>query len=134
MRDFLGRIRRYFPKALYVNNHTGSKFTADEKAVRRLVDVLDQYGFGLIDSRTTKDTAIPRVMRSLGRPYLHRDVFLDNKADIAYIQGQIKKAVARAKRRGYAIAIGHPRPKTFEALRRSRGLFKEVRLIYVDDL
>ncbi len=134
MERVVARIRRLFPKARYVNNHTGSKFTADEAAVRRLVRVLDRYGFGLVDSRTTAETKIPAVMARLGRRYLHRKVFLDNEADIAYIQGQLKKAVQKAKQEGYAIAIGHPRPATIEALRRSKGILKEVRLVYIEDL
>ena len=134
MERVVERIRRLFPKARYVNNHTGSRFTADELAVRRLVEALDRYGFGLVDSRTTAKTKVPVVMRDLGRPYLHRDIFLDNKADIAYIQSQLKKAIQKAKRQGYAIAIGHPKPATIEALRRSKGILKEVQLVYIEDL
>ena len=134
MARVVGRIRELFPKARYVNNHTGSKFTADEEAVRRLVGVLERYDFRLLDSRTTAKTKVPKVMQDLGRPYLHRDIFLDNEADVAYIQSQLKKAVELAKRRGYAVAIGHPKPATIEALRRSKGILKEVQLVYIEDL
>ena len=44
-------------------------------------------------------------------------MFLDNKADVAYTEGQLREAAAIAKRTGSAIAIGHPRPTTLEAVR-----------------
>jgi polysaccharide deacetylase 2 family uncharacterized protein YibQ len=127
-------IRRRFPRARFINNHTGSKFTADLSAMRRLISVLQRYDFVFVDSRTTAQTKAPKVMREFGYPYIHRDVFIDNELDVAHIKKQIKKAVRLAKRKGYAIAIGHPHKKTIEALRASKGVLKEVRLVYIDEL
>ena len=127
-------IRRQFPKARFMNNHTGSKFTADLAAMRRLVSAMQRYDFFFVDSRTTAQTKAPKVMREFGYPYIHRDIFIDNELDVARIKEQIKKAVRLAKRKGYAIAIGHPHKKTIEALRASKGVLKEVRLVYIDEL
>ncbi len=127
-------IRKKFPRAKFINNHTGSCFTANYKAMKRLIKVLDKYGFYFIDSRTTPKTQVPRLMRELGRAYLARDIFLDNELNVAYIKRQIKKAVRRAKRKGFAIAIGHPHRATIQALRESKKVLKEVELIYVDEL
>ena len=128
------KIRHDFPRARYVNNHTGSKFTADLSAMRRLISVLDRYHFKFLDSRTTAQTKVPKVMQELGRPYIHRDIFLDNDPSIPAIKAQIKKAVALARKKGLAIAIGHPHKNTIEALRQSKKLLKSVHLIYVDKL
>ncbi len=127
-------IRRAFPRARFVNNHTGSRFTADKEAMMRLIGVLDRYGFGFIDSRTTASTKVPQVQKIYGHPYIARDIFLDNEQNERYIRNQLKKAIEKAKRKGYAIAIGHPHPTTIKALKDAKGLLKQVRLVYVDEL
>ena len=126
-------IKKEFPKVKYVNNHTGSKFTANEIAMNRLMFSLRKKNMMFIDSRTTAKTMVPRVMKNYGLPYIARDVFLDHVADINEIKKQIKKAVAIAKRSGNAIAIGHPRPDTLQALRESKHLFKGVELVGIND-
>jgi uncharacterized protein len=44
-------------------------------------------------------------------------VFLDNKENVAYSEAQLREAAAIAQRTGSAIAIGHPRATTLEAVR-----------------
>ena len=134
MDRYIARLRKEFPRARCINNHTGSRFTANYEAMKRLIGVLDRYRFCFLDSRTTPKTQVPRLMRHLHRPYLARNIFLDNDIDVAKIKAQLKKAVRLAKRKGLAIAIGHPHAKTLEAIRESKGILKEVRLIYVDEL
>ena len=134
MDHYIARLRKKFPHARCINNHTGSRFTADYEAMKRLIGVLDRYRFCFLDSRTTPKTQVPKLMRRLHRTYLARDIFLDNDIDVAKIKTQLKKAVRLAKRKGLAIAIGHPHAKTLEAIRESKGILKEVRLIYVDEL
>ncbi len=134
MDRYIATLRKKFPRARCINNHTGSRFTADYEAMKRLIGVLDRYRFCFLDSRTTPKTQVPRLMRDLHRRYLARNIFLDNDMDVAKIKAQLEKAVRLAKRQGLAIAIGHPHAKTLEAIRRSKGILKEVRLIYVDEL
>ena len=127
-------IRHNFPKARFVNNHTGSAFTANKEAMERLIRVLDKYHFQFIDSRTTPLTKVPQVQKEFGHPYIARNIFLDNKQNVSYIKSQLKKAVHIAQKKGFAIAIGHPHPATLKALAQSQGILKKVRLIYVDEL
>jgi len=134
MERIIASVRKNFPRARYINNHTGSKFTADYQALKRLMPILDKYHFRLVDSRTTPKTQIPRIMQELHRPYIARNIFLDNKQDVAYIKRQIQKAVALARKKGLAIAIGHPHPATIKALRESKEILKKVDLIYIDQL
>ena len=126
--------KELFPKVRYINNHTGSKFTADERAVNRLVFALKKHNINFIDSRTTADTTVPKVMQNYGLEYVARDVFLDHEADKEYIKNQIKTAVKLAKSHGSAIAIGHPHANTILALRESKALLREVDLVYVNKL
>jgi len=125
-------VKKLFPRAYYVNNHTGSRFTSDKRAVKDLIVALKKEGIGFLDSRTTAQTKVPEVMQSLGRPYIARDVFLDHESDVEYIQEQIKKAIKKAKEHGSAIAIGHPRKETLQALKNSKRALQSVELVYIN--
>lgn len=127
------KLRELFPKARYFNNHTGSKFTADEDAMNKLMYALNSEHISFIDSRTTSKTKVPVVMKNLGLPYIARDVFLDHDPEVEAIKKQIKRAIRIAKKHGSAIAIGHPHKKTLQALRESKELFGDVDLIRIDD-
>jgi len=127
-------IKYHFPKVKYINNHTGSKFTSDEKAMNKLIVALNEQNISFIDSRTTADTKVPVVMEKFGYKYVSRDVFLDHHPDKAYVKSQIKKAIKIAKSEGIAIAIGHPHANTIMALYESKNLFKDVELVYVNRL
>jgi polysaccharide deacetylase 2 family uncharacterized protein YibQ len=128
------QVKSLFPKVRYINNHTGSKFTSDEKAMNRLVYVLKRENIGFVDSRTTSKTKVPQVMKNYGLPYIGRDVFLDHSPDIASVKKQIKRAVKIARSHGLSIAIGHPHKKTLQALRESKELLKSVELVRIDEL
>jgi polysaccharide deacetylase 2 family uncharacterized protein YibQ len=39
-----------------------------------------------------------------------------------------------AKKKGYAIAIGHPHKVTMQALASAKEIFKDVELVYIDEL
>lgn len=128
------QIREWFPNAKYINNHTGSKFTANKQALRKLFKVLEKYNFQFIDSRTTPETKVKFITKEFNLEYIRRDIFLDNKADIEYIKGQLKKAITKAKRKGIAIVIAHPRKTTIKALANSSELLSEVELININKL
>ncbi len=127
-------IQKWFPRVHFINNHTGSKFTSNELAMNRLIYALEKHHIHFIDSRTIASTKAPKVLKNMGLPYVHRDIFLDHHMDVAYVKEQIKKAVAYAKKHKTAIAIGHPHPNTLEALRESKALLKEVDLVYVREV
>ncbi|MDD2651703.1 MAG: divergent polysaccharide deacetylase family protein [Sulfurimonas sp.] len=127
-------LKELFPKVKYINNHTGSKFTADEAAMDRLILALKSQNITFIDSRTTGSSKAQKVSKKYDLEYIGRDVFLDHQMDKSYIVAQIKKAIQIAKKHGTAIAIGHPHSNTIAALNESKSLFKEVELVLVDKL
>ena len=118
----------------YINNHTGSKFTANERAMNKLIAALNDNHIYFVDSRTTAQTKAPKVLKNFGQKYVSRDVFLDNKMDKNYIKAQLKDAIRIAKIHGTAIAIGHPHPHTLAALGESKKLLKEVDLVYINQI
>jgi hypothetical protein len=128
------KLKKLFPKVKYINNHTGSKFTANEIAMNRLMFALNANNIRFIDSRTTAQTKAPKVMKNFGFKYMARDVFLDHHMDKAYVKKQIKEAIKIAKRHGTAIAIGHPHKNTIEALYESKNLLKDVDVVFINRL
>ena len=124
-------IKKEFPRVRYLNNHTGSKFTANERAVHRLIYALNKNHIHFIDSRTTVKTKVPEVEKAYGLKYVARDVFLDDHTNKAYILNQIKIAIKVAKLNGHAIAIGHPHKATLAAIKEAKKLFKSVELVQV---
>ncbi len=127
-------LRRLFPRAHYINNHTGSRFTADESAMMKFYRAMKDEGFAFIDSRTTAKSKVGRVAHRFGDDYVARDIFLDNVKSVSYIHGQLKKAVRMAKKNGYAIAIGHPHRVTMEALAEAKPILQGVEAVYIDEI
>ena len=76
------KIRKDFPNAKFINNHTGSKFTSNKKAVIKLLNALDKYGFIFIDSKTISNSKVEEVLKSKNQKYIFRDVFLDNTQNL----------------------------------------------------
>jgi uncharacterized protein len=99
-----------------VNNHMGSRATADAATMRDVMAVLRAHGVYFLDSRTTADTVAERVARESGVPALHRDVFLDVVSEPDAIRRALVQAVGRARSQGSAVAIGHVHPLTVELL------------------
>ena len=134
LRGVIAKLRADFPNAKFINNHTGSKFTADERAMQNLLRAMNEHGFLFIDSRTSPATKAKAAMNGLGMRYVHRDVFLDNQNSVAAVRKKLREAVALAKKQGYAIAIGHPKSSTLRALANSADILGEVDLVYLDEI
>jgi uncharacterized protein len=124
------------PHAVGVNNHQGSRATADSVLMEELMPALRQRGLFFIDSRTTTATVAYNVAESSGVRAASRKVFLDDTPTKEAIRAQINLAARDATRDGFAIAIGHPHPATLAALGQmvpqleSRG----IRLVFASDV
>ncbi len=114
------------PQAVGVNNHMGSRATADPRVMREVLEVLHRRGLYFLDSRTTRDTVAFQMARSMGIPAVERSVFLDDRREASYIEGQVRGLLRKARKEGSAVAIGHPDPVTVRALRRSLGLLRSA--------
>jgi len=127
-------IRKLFPNAKYLNNHTGSLFTSDYAKMKVLYNLLRQEGFVFIDSRTSSETKVKKITHDVGDAYVARDIFIDNELKVPYMHTQLKKAVRIAKKKGYALAIGHPHKATMKALKSAKHILKDVELVYIDGI
>jgi polysaccharide deacetylase 2 family uncharacterized protein YibQ len=123
------------PHATGVNNHMGSRFTADRKAMEFILKEIRSRGLFFVDSKTTRDSVAYQVAREMGVPSAARSVFLDDDRNPAAIKKELDIAVMLAKRGRGVIAIGHPFPNTMRVLHEELPVLKEkVRLVPVHAL
>ncbi len=104
------------PFIVGVNNHMGSKATADLRTMTWVMQEIGGRGLAFIDSRTTAATVAEDAARAQGVPTGRRRVFLDNTSSPAAIRAQLEEAVYQARLEGEAIAIGHLHPSTVKVL------------------
>ncbi|MBQ5471575.1 MAG: divergent polysaccharide deacetylase family protein [Treponema sp.] len=90
-----------------INNHEGSKITANAEQMCYVLKVCSDYGVFFLDSRTNKDTAVPAVASALGYSYYERNIFLDNQKTRENIISEVLKGLAIANKNGSVIMIGH---------------------------
>jgi len=98
------------PHAIGMNNHMGSKATADKRVMKVVLQVCKERGLFFLDSRTSYRTVVPAVAKELGVATLRNDVFLDDVYTQSHIMkqiGELKKIISRNET---CIAIGHVGP------------------------
>ncbi|MEM9232752.1 MAG: divergent polysaccharide deacetylase family protein [Pseudomonadota bacterium] len=102
-----------------VNNHTGSKFTADRDAMAVVLKELDQRGLFFLDSITTGRPVAHRLAAQHDYAVIERNVFLDHDYEnisVESVKAQLAELERIAVADGYAIGIGHPYKVTTEVL------------------
>ena len=135
MHEKIKKIRRDFPRAKYTNNHTGSRFTSDYDAMDKAYRALIEQGFIFVDSKTIAQTAVARAAKKYNQPYISRDIFLDDDPSANAVRRELISAVNLAKKRGYAIAIGHPKKNTIAVIKASKNnILKDVEVVYLKDI
>jgi polysaccharide deacetylase 2 family uncharacterized protein YibQ len=95
------------PHVVGINNHMGSKATADLRTMTWVMQELKARGMAFIDSRTSRKTVAEQAALAQGVPAGRRHVFLDNERAPDAILRQLDEAVTRCRIEGQAIAIGH---------------------------
>ena len=104
------------PHVRGVNNHMGSELTQYRPQMDWLMEELQAQALYFVDSRTSSDTVAANVAQEYGLPHLSRQVFLDNEPTRDAIDERFNAAIARARKDGLAVAIGHPYRETLDYL------------------
>jgi len=104
------------PGLVGINNHEGSRFTADAAALKPVMAVLQARHLFFFDSRTGPRSAVGAAARAAGVTTAARDIFLDDDPQPEAVSAQLEALARQAKRTGAAIAIGHPREATLKLL------------------
>ena len=125
-----------FPGIAGVNNHMGSRFTEDAERMDVVMKELEKRGLFFLDSKTTPHSAGEKAAKDNRVRYVSRNVFLDNEDKFDYVMRQLRQTEAIARKNGYAVAIGHPKEQTYNALKvwlptlKSRNL----RLVHLSEI
>jgi polysaccharide deacetylase 2 family uncharacterized protein YibQ len=99
-----------------VNNHMGSRFTANKPDMETVLKLFRARGLMFLDSRTTAQTVGEQTAQELGVPTMPRNVFLDDDEAPDAVRRRLAETEAVARRQGFVVAIGHPHEATLQAL------------------
>lgn len=119
-----------------INNHMGSRLTQDKAKMDELMGILASKKLFFVDSKTIQTSVAADEAAKAGVPYAERDVFLDHIESRAFVDKALAQAERTAARKGYAIAIGHPKSFTIEGLRAWLPTLKAkgIEIVPVSDL
>jgi polysaccharide deacetylase 2 family uncharacterized protein YibQ len=95
------------PQAVGMNNHMGSRASADERVMNVVMEYLRANRRFYLDSRTTTESVGAGVANLHSVPFLERDIFLDNEPQTESIQEAFESGIQVARAKGYAVLIGH---------------------------
>jgi polysaccharide deacetylase 2 family uncharacterized protein YibQ len=100
-----------------VNNHMGSKATGDRSLMMVILRKIKKKGLFFVDSMTAHNSVCAGLADEMDLAFGKRDVFLDNVNTREAIIKQVLALAQRARRKGYAVAIGHDRHLTMQVLK-----------------
>ncbi|WQG59219.1 divergent polysaccharide deacetylase family protein [Pseudomonas sp. RTB3] len=120
------------PYAVGINNHMGSRMTAEPEAMTWLVAELQRRHLFLLDSRTSASTVAAAEAQRIGLASLSRDIFLDDERTAAAITAQFEAAIKLAHKQGSVVMIGHPYPQTLAVLERELPRLKAQGVEWID--
>lgn len=125
------------PHVAGINNHMGSLLTRHPGHMQWLMEEIKrQQRLYFIDSRTTHHTVANQLAHEFQVPSRQRDVFLDDDPEPSAITKQFFRLIAKAKKQGSAIGIGHPYESTTRVLRQLLPQLKQhnIELVAVSQL
>ncbi|MBM7606437.1 polysaccharide deacetylase 2 family uncharacterized protein YibQ [Metabacillus crassostreae] len=95
------------PYAVGMNNHMGSKVTADKRVMRIILEVCKERNLYYLDSKTTGKSVVSDLAKELQVPYLENELFFDEQYTIQHIIKQANLLMSRIEQDNEIIAIGH---------------------------
>jgi hypothetical protein len=91
-----------------INNHMGSKATADIETMRAVLEYLKERNMFFLDSVTTGESVAGAIAAEISLPYAERNsMFLDNERERDYIERALRSGFSLAETSGRAVMIGH---------------------------
>jgi polysaccharide deacetylase 2 family uncharacterized protein YibQ len=114
------------PFAVGINNHMGSKATADQRVMQVVLEVCHQRGLFFLDSRTNHQSVVGKLSEQIGVKSMNNQIFLDEQYTTQHIMKQISRISIYLAKHDECIVIGHvgpPGKKTAEALKQAKAQF-----------
>lgn len=125
------------PHVIGISSHRGSLLTRHPGHMEWLMqEILRRDGLFFIDSYTTNESIALQIARESGVLATRRDVFLDHDRSPEALLREFERLKQLARKRGKAIAIGHPYPETLELLEKELpGLVRDgIELVPISEL
>ncbi|MCP8968520.1 divergent polysaccharide deacetylase family protein [Ectobacillus ponti] len=126
------------PYAIGMNNHMGSKATADERIMRIVLSVCKEYGLFYLDSKTNPHSVVPKIARELDVPVIENEMFFDDVYTSAHVTRQASLLLKRMQEEKTMIIIGHVGPPgeiTASVIQSHIPQLKEAgEIVFVSDL
>lgn len=105
------------PYAKGLNNHMGSKATADEQLMEIIMSFLKEKNLFFLDSKTSPRSIAYDLALKKKVPAACRQVFLDADQGRSKIKDRLFELFNYARKNGQAVGIGHPFPETINVLK-----------------
>lgn len=113
----LDALRGEFGRLDGFNHHMGSQASTEDAVVGPVLDWAARENLLVVDSYTAARSRVYPMARERELPALRVDLFLDGEEESEpEIMENLAAAAAIARKRGWAVVIGHPRPETLSAL------------------
>lgn len=132
--EILEKGIRSVPHARGISNHMGSAFTQDERAMSAVISTVKKHNLFFLDSVTIARTVGYNLAKMQGLKALKRDLYLDDSDDPAEIEKQWTHLLTVADKKGYAIALAHPKKNTLEFLKKKVENNNQITVVPVSDL
>lgn len=113
------RVRRaidHVPGAVGLNNHMGSRATADSRVMALVLEEVSRHPLFFLDSRTTPESKAWKMAQEAGIPSVQRDLFIDPLEEVTSVEENLWELAELAARNGHAVGVGHDRQQTLSAL------------------
>lgn len=99
-----------------ITSTTGSKFTANAKAMKPVLEEIKARGLMYFDAKASPDSVGLKLAQEMGLPALAADRFIDRDLSRGAIDDQLKGLEAVAKAQGAAVGLGFSYPNTIERI------------------
>jgi polysaccharide deacetylase 2 family uncharacterized protein YibQ len=121
------------PFAVGMNNHMGSKATADPRVMKVVLEVCHDRGLFFLDSRTNYRSVVSKLADQLEVSTLDNHIFLDDQYTSQHINKQVALINTYLLKHDECVVIGHVGPsglKTAAALNQaSRNLSDKLEFV-----
>lgn len=134
IRKVVEKALKTTPEVRGMNNHMGSRATADRRVMEAVLEVCRRKELFFIDSMTTSKSVVGEAAEKVGVKSLSNDIFIDNVEEGT--RENMLKLLSMAARRGRVIGILHVREESLDDLRWLVEKAREegVRFIRVSDM
>ncbi len=136
IQDMVQRAIQTVPGLIGVNNHQGSRATADRRVMKNVLSVLKTNNLFFVDSRTNSQSIAAETARQMGIQAGENELFLDNTDEVSAVKEKLRTAQEMAAKHGTVTVIGHARMNTAIAVREMIPELEEkgIELVFVSQL